>query len=60
MTECPMTSYLVLEPGPWQISGAVPDGEMPVSARLDISRMLAQGVYIDNTTEEEEEEEDLP
>lgn len=30
MTECPMTSYLVLEPGPWQISGAVPDGEMPV------------------------------
>lgn len=49
-----MITPLVLRPGPWQISGAVPDGEMPVSARLDISRMLAQGVYIDSITEEEE------
>ncbi len=56
MTECPITVPLVLRPGPWQVSGAVPDGEMPVSARLDISRMLAQGVYIDSITEEEEEE----
>lgn len=57
IAETPLLSDLPLTTGAWQIQGAVPIGDMPTAARLEISRMLDAGVYIDPPNTEEEEEE---